>query len=980
MILSLFKTQNFKSILLHVLSNDPVEMLREKSLIFLHESVKLLNGKQHNNIDGIVEFLEELYVDICPILYSRFVPSSSNTITVGCSCPESAEEIRFNLLEFMMDLLVLLSSSLSCKQQQQHPHKPSMIQATSILIQTLYKSSLHDPYANLKQISCKLLKCVLCRDFPHVVKMHSKSLLNTLSFRQEQKTIHKPLLCHRHSKIRLLAMETIGSIIISSENLCYMDELLLDYVFPGFDQCSFDKSLPVRTTLLSTLGKILMFRWTATTPSSSPDNEKVSCRIILVLLEGYSSFLNIQSSSNSSFDNKLFQEAKKQLFELSSLYHSKYVKEKPDLGKQQLQEQKKHQYYLAFMIQDYFSLILPQIVQDINSANSSVNNCRQLQAIKTLEISLSCCGRLSSDKADSSFPNKQDVKEIITTLCSCIRYYQNENDSDGKIIFDAVESCIITLGKLLYEDVPLFASSITELILSQLKPQTKNISSILSSPSQVVSCIITLNSLLKAPTAGKVVDSQDMRILKLLHDITKTISSRDFILDDSNNEVTYITNHPIIMALYSLCETMITFYIQPIMIMILSQKEAQTEQTPSQQILDDIVFNTLICCTFILGSVNIPATTQLQLNKDVLHLIKQLSLPSSKKNDMRILDQHFVRIVNYLTHNNNITWEETSTSFLLFDAFLRHCHGITLATHSKLVFKTMEPYFSTTSSYQIKLKMMALLESIISNESFPLTCLHYTAEESSPSFSLLQQVLEKVILPNLIWKSGGMASALRKISAATLYSLLKRGISPLNKDSIETTLSWMYTLPNLFPAIITNISDDDAIIRQLMLLSLSMLLQIFSTSYVQKNSNPYHDSSSFILLLEKIYPALLKCLDDCNKQVRQASCTAIQSFLEILLEVEQDSHPSISISSADTTMINYMVEQLMLHMDDLDLDIQESIYDLMKFLIIRTKELQEKREDNIGRMLRLLEREIRDAKLSHRTSYFCDLLLEECMR
>merc|ERR1712172_156734 len=70
--------------------------------------------------------------------------------------------------------------------------------------------------------------------------------------------------------------------------------------------------------------------------------------------------------------------------------------------------------------------------------------------------------------------------------------------------------------------------------------------------------------------------------------------------------------------------------------------------------------------------------------------------------------------------------------------------------------------------YSLRISLMALLQTILSDEGFSRTL------GAGPAFSaeFATDVLLSLVLPNLVWKVGGMASALRKLAAATLFSLL----------------------------------------------------------------------------------------------------------------------------------------------------------------------------------------------------------------
>jgi hypothetical protein len=194
--------------------------------------------------------------------------------------------------------------------------------------------------------------------------------------------------------------------------------------------------------------------------------------------------------------------------------------------------------------------------------------------------------------------------------------------------------------------------------------------------------------------------------------------------------------------------------------------------------------------------------------------------------------------------------------------------------------------------FQTKLLFMALLESIISDESSTNAQLH----------PFVQKMIQNALIPNLIWQPGGaMASATRKLAIGALFSLLQG-------DAISNFL--MCKIASLIiPVLKTCLGDDDPSTRELAALSLAKIFQSVGGLFHKDD-------------VTHLYDELLQCLDDDNKSVRIASCDALNHLLR--------SSPR---TYYEGSTIDAMVEGLLVHLDDPDSEVHEGV---MKVLLVAT--------------------------------------------
>lgn len=137
----------------------------------------------------------------------------------------------------------------------------------------------------------------------------------------------------------------------------------------------------------------------------------------------------------------------------------------------------------------------------------------------------------------------------------------------------------------------------------------------------------------------------------------------------------------------------------------------------------------------------------------------------------------------------------------------------------------------------------------------------------------------------------------------------------------------------------TNLGDYDASSRQLVVLSLGIL---FSALPGALGFEPVH----------QLYPELLKCLDDSSDDVRFAACGTLKVFL---LAAPKEHFKG--------TLMDYMCDQLLIHLDDPDEVIQKAVLEILIVAGSLEKDIVEKKTQA--------------ARRSHRDARWCDLLLSK---
>jgi hypothetical protein len=230
--------------------------------------------------------------------------------------------------------------------------------------------------------------------------------------------------------------------------------------------------------------------------------------------------------------------------------------------------------------------------------------------------------------------------------------------------------------------------------------------------------------------------------------------------------------------------------------------------------------------------------------------------------------------------SGGLLWENKDPSRRAFDALLR---GATSALGPSLdtVVAVLTAHVTMDCNPDLKLSMLCLLEALL---------------EFSPSHwpPLVVKLVNDALMHNMVWKAGRVASTVRKVAIASFYSCLHRGYAD------RQTL--FKIAPPLLPVLKTDLDDYDASTRELVCLSLDLMFRALPGALSEQP------------VLE-LYPALLKRLDDSSDLVRFAVCGCFLSFLR-----------SAPPSAFAGTTIDYTLDQLLVHLDDVDPAIQVPVH------------------------------------------------------
>lgn len=222
----------------------------------------------------------------------------------------------------------------------------------------------------------------------------------------------------------------------------------------------------------------------------------------------------------------------------------------------------------------------------------------------------------------------------------------------------------------------------------------------------------------------------------------------------------------------------------------------------------------------------------------------------------------------------------------------------------------------------IRLTMLALLEGWIKAGVLDWECGKFISGSAELIFT-------KIIIPNLTWRVGRVEAVVRKVTLAACYGILRAG-----SITGETLFK---VAPTLVPMIVNHLDDMDTTPREMACHCLSVLFV--------RLKGAFGDQS-----IREIYPKLLARLDDSVDGVRVACCGTMEVFL-------QCAAPNMFSG----TTIDYMLDQLFIHLDDPDAGIQQAVLSVIMVASQVNKDLVCKKAQN--------------CRTTHRSPDMCDKVL-----
>jgi len=234
---------------------------------------------------------------------------------------------------------------------------------------------------------------------------------------------------------------------------------------------------------------------------------------------------------------------------------------------------------------------------------------------------------------------------------------------------------------------------------------------------------------------------------------------------------------------------------------------------------------------------------------------------------------------------------------------------------------------------ELRLSFFALLAKLLSRPGESLNSLG--------NFAAGNNIIRQIVIPNCVWQNGRVAAALRTAAVTCLWTLLQSDLC--TEEDVQQTHD------ELLPQLIACMDDDYEETRHVCCCIVEVLLSRYPRVFARSDSTGFDR-------LHKIYPELIKRLDDSSDGVRTAALAAWVSYGKCLRLIPYD----IVLYRAHIEMV---LKGLFIHLDDADDKIQDKVQAVLL---------------EIGSVdPNLVCQFARDARDSHRTANRCDDIIEK---
>jgi len=313
----------------------------------------------------------------------------------------------------------------------------------------------------------------------------------------------------------------------------------------------------------------------------------------------------------------------------------------------------------------------------------------------------------------------------------------------------------------------------------------------------------------------------------------------------------------------------------------------------------------LYCALMRLAAVPSTAGRGFQAQRVALEVVASLAAAAGKPSAAELHAEHMPRLVLLLVGDGTAppstalyaNWKAETPDWHLLQALLRQCDGATAAGQLIYVLPALTRVLDPKQEPVLRGTALSLVDSLLASPSFcAAEDLHDWAED----------LLAALLVPNLVWRAGRAAEHVRLAAMTGVNRLLP--LPALKSSQLASQLE------ELMPVLTSCLDDDNVETRRISCSVTNSLLRKLGKGGLPEDRT------------RKLYPELLKRLDDASDEVRLQACAPICAFFETL------DYSAIWSQAAtfDKANYQYLLRGLVVHLDDPSLDIQEAIFRVLE--------------------------------------------------
>ncbi|XRB02401.1 dynein axonemal assembly factor 5 [Pycnococcus provasolii] len=289
------------------------------------------------------------------------------------------------------------------------------------------------------------------------------------------------------------------------------------------------------------------------------------------------------------------------------------------------------------------------------------------------------------------------------------------------------------------------------------------------------------------------------------------------------------------------------------------------------------------------------------------------------------------------------SWEATSPDACVFWEMLRSCPGDALASLAPRMLRMLETCTANADNAPaIRIAALRELDALAESSARGAECLAASVGDNVNRETACERAIRAVAGPALIWKVGKTAAAVRHSACVCLGTLLRVGNLDANVLGRVVEDDMFYPgagklLPLMFGAM------DEDWYHDTRLAACDAL-----ESLVRASGRVWSENAK-----RATYPEITKRLDDANGGVRASAARLLLAFVEACCP------------NYDSTNVGYLVEGVLVHMDDADDAIAVTVCDALCVLAAH------------GGHSSIVVKAVSGAKERHRRVRLCEKVLQQ---
>ncbi|KAG9476916.1 hypothetical protein GDO78_002361 [Eleutherodactylus coqui] len=345
----------------------------------------------------------------------------------------------------------------------------------------------------------------------------------------------------------------------------------------------------------------------------------------------------------------------------------------------------------------------------------------------------------------------------------------------------------------------------------------------------------------------------------------------------------------------------------------------QSAITICQQYCTDI---SLQCMKVLITILACPASET--LDEKVRGVMLSLAEVQGVSGLQGLYRQHMQELMQWASKGHD-HWTSYSIARAQYEVLVLES-GPVIGDHLSLLMPVLKTCLQQDKEPQMRLKLFTMLSKLLLKAGETVN--------SKGQFHLHSETLIRdILVPNLKWHAGRTAGAIRTIAVSCLWVLLQTDV--LSHEEI------LQVHDVLMPQILTTLEEDSKTSRLVSCRIIKTLLGI---------CGPHLDPDK----LNKIYPELVKRLDDASDEVRITAVKTLSLWFKFIDEqYERTTYRG---------HLEFLYRCLLVHLDDTDSALQATVLDVLKEASVAYPSV--------------LVQEIEAVKHKHRTPVYCDQLLQ----